>query len=618
MGFFDQLRERRFVQIALPIAGVGWAVLEVTDQLADRGIVPELVYKMVLIWVILAIPAALLIAWNHGEKGKQKAPASEIMALVVLALIALGMSTSTVSRERSLQNLAAAGENPLEMRSIAVLYFQDNTGGEYQYLADGLTEDLIAELSQVQGLTVVSRNGSALFRGIDVPADSIARVLNAGTIVDGSVEKRGERIRVNIRIHEGQYGELWKRTAIDLDPAQALAVRDSVSASVSRLLREWLRDEVRLRQTAANTRNPAAWSLLQRAERTRKDAEVAVSDRDLGLAVALFSSADSLLADAADLDRAWADPVIARAAIAYRRARLLQTAPDAAMPFVETALTHADEALRRSRTSAAAWESRGTTRYFKWLLGIVQDPREAETLFEAAREDLETAVRYDASLAAAYATLSHLYTQTDISSAVVAAQQALSADAFLEVADLVRWRLFQGQVDLGHFTQAKRTCDEGSALAPSDFRFVSCHLRLMVTPLADAPSVDSAWLLLARQDELVPSGRAEFERVQGEMFVAGAIARAARRDPAGPLQDSARAVLQRASARADQRTDPTRHVLGIEAFIWTLVGDRDRAVAALQQLAAADPSYFGGSRTLLWWWRDLEQDARFRRLAGLD
>jgi TolB-like protein len=616
MGFYKEFRERRLFQIAISIGGVAWAILEVTDQLADRAIVPELVYKLVLIWVLFGVPAALIIGWHHGEKGKQKAPLSEIAVLSMLALLAVGMSTSTVSRERSLQNLAAAGDNPLEMRSIAVLYFHDHSG-EYQYLADAMTESLIAELSQVQGLSVVSRNGSALFRGVDVPADSAARVLNAGTIVDGSVEKRGDRIRVNIRVHEGQFGELWKRTAIDLDPAQALTVRDSVSASVSRLLREWLRDEVRLRQTAANTSSPAAWSLLQRGERTRKDAEAAVLARDLDQAVTLFMQADSLLAESAQIDRAWADPVVARANIAYRRARLLQRNAAAALPFVDEAVELASAALQRSRTSAEAYEVRGTTQYFKWLLGVVDDAREAEALFETARSDLETAVRFDATLAAAHATLSHLYTHTDISSSVLAAQKALAADAFLEVADLVRWRLFQGQVDLGHFTQAQRTCDEGTTHAPTDFRFVSCHLRLMVTPLLDAPNVDSAWALLARQDELVPTARAEFERVQGEMFVAGAIARAARRDPRNPLQDSARAVLQRASEKVDQRLDPTGHLLGMEAFIWTLVGDRDRAIASLQRLAAADPSYFGGSRTMLWWWRDLEQDVRFQRLAGL-
>jgi TolB-like protein len=618
MSIIKELKERRLFQIGLSYAGAAWAVMEVTDQLTGRGILPEVLYSLVLIWVMFGIPAALLIGWHHGEKGDQKAPRSEIAILSVLALLALGMSGSTVNRERTLQNLAAASENPLEMRTIAVLYFTDNTDGVHGYLADALTEELIAELSLVQGLNVVSRNGSALFRGVDAPADSVARVLNAGTIVGGSLDRRGDRLRLNVRIHEGMSGELWKRTQIDFDPEQGLAARDSVSAQVSRLLRDWLGEEVRIRQSAASTGNAAAWSLLQRAEKARKEAEAAVAGRDMAAADALFSAADSLLAEAAQLDRNWADPLVERSAVAYRRARLVQTSPPEAMEWADRAIEHADQALRRSRTAAGAFEIRGTTLYFKWLLGAVTDPAQRDELYARARSDLETAVRYDGSLASAYATLSHLYTQTDVSQAVVAAQNALAADAFLEVADVVRWRLFQGQIDLGHFSQAQRTCEDGSRRAPTDFRFVSCHLRLMVTPHVAQPAVDSAWALLARQDELTPTPRAEYERILGEMLVAGAIAKAARRDPGAGLQDSARAVLQRAAARIDQRVDPTLHIRGFEAFTWTLIGDRDRAIATLQQLVAADPNYFGMSTGLIWWWRDLENDSRFRVLAGLD
>jgi eukaryotic-like serine/threonine-protein kinase len=616
MRIFRELKERRLVQIGLSYAGASWALMEVADQLTGREILPEVVYSLVLIWIVCGVPAALLIGWHHGEKGKQRAPRSEIAILVVLAILATGMSTSTVAGERKLQKFATAAENPLEMRSIAVLYFRDNTDGEYEYLADGLTEELIAELSLVHGLNVISRNGSALFRGQDLPHDSIARLLGAGTLVDGALDRRGDRLRLNLRIHEGTSGELWRRAQIDFAPDQGLAARDSLSAHVSRLLREWLRDEVRVRKTAANTDNAAAWSLLQRAETARKNAEGAVAARDMAAAEDLFTAADSLLNEAAQLDRRWADPLVERANVAYRRARLVQTDPPEALRRSNLALDYADLALRRSRTSARGLEIRGTTLYFQWLLGAGSNTAERDDLYARARGDLETAIRFDASLASAHATLSHLYTQTDVSQAVVAARNALAADAFLEVADLVRWRLFQGQVDLGHFSQAQQTCDEGYSRSPQDFRFVSCHLRLLVTPHVARPSVDSAWTLLARLDEMVPASRAGYERVLGEMLVAGVIAKAARHDPA--LQDSAWSVLRQASARADQRTDPTLHIRAWEAFIWTLIGDRDQAISALYQLVAADPDYFSMSTGLIWWWRDLESDPRFRQLVRLN
>jgi hypothetical protein len=66
MSFITELKERRLVRIAISYGGIGWATLEVVDQLADRGILPEVLYNIVLIWFILGIPAVLLVGWHHG------------------------------------------------------------------------------------------------------------------------------------------------------------------------------------------------------------------------------------------------------------------------------------------------------------------------------------------------------------------------------------------------------------------------------------------------------------------------------------------------------------------------------------------------------------------------
>jgi eukaryotic-like serine/threonine-protein kinase len=625
MSIFKELGERRMFQIALSYAVGAWLFLQLVDQLADRGIVPELIYKLALIWVVIGIPASLLIGWHHGEKGKQKAPLSEIALLAVLAVFAMGMSASSVVSERELQRLASATDNPLEMRSVAVLYFEDTTPDqEYQYLADGLTEELIAELSQVQGLQVVSRNGSELFRGSDAPLDSIARVLGAGTLIEGSLTRRGSTLRVFIGLVEGQSGRaLPKNVSFTVDASEALSARDSMISQASRLLREFLGDEIRVRQTAAGTRSPGAWTQLQRAEKLRKDAELAVAGRDMAAAAALFESADSLLAEVEQIDGSWDEPSVLRATIAYRRARLLQGSPPDAMPFIDSALSHSEEALRRSRTSARALEMRGTTNYFKWLLKVVPDARQAESLFESAKADLLNAVRFDRSLASAHATLSHLHSQKDITEAVLAAQNALDADAFLESAPVVIWRLFTGNLELGNFAPAQRWCEEGQRRMPDDYRFAGCRLRLMKTPAVESPSIDSAWAILARQDSLTPASRAEFQRVQGEMFVAGVIARAARHAErtvgVRPLElhDSATAVLRRASIRATQEIDPTRQLLTMEAYISLLLGDKHRAMDLLNQRIVVDPlsrEQWRGSTS--WWWRDLESEPRFRELVG--
>jgi hypothetical protein len=154
---------------------------------------------------------------------------------------------------------------------------------------------------------------------------------------------------------------------------------------------------------------------------------------------------------------------------------------------------------------------------------------------------------------------------------------------------------------------------------------VKCRLWLMITPGVESPSIDSAWATLARQDSLTPAPRAQVERVLGEMFVAGAIARAARHAErtvgVRPLElhDSASAVLRRAAIRATEEIDPTRELLQYEAYIQLLLGDKRRAMDLLNQRFAAFPllrDQWRGSTS--WWWRDLESEPRFRELIGLN
>lgn len=612
MTFLKELRERRIIQILLSYLGALWVVLEVLDQLISRGILPNLVYQVAFIWVLAGIPAALLIGWNHGEKGKQRAPASEILVIVVLIAVALVGSGMSVSNYRVETQLAESSENALELRRVAVKYFDDETDGELAYLADALTEDLIAELTRVDALDVISRNGSARFREADVPPDSMGRALEAGTVVDGTIARRGDNVRLDLRIVDSRSGAVIQRASLERPASEALALRDWVVEEGSRQLRSWIGEEVRVRSRADDAGSVASWTQVQRAEKRRKDAEAALAAGELDAAFAAFDEADALLAEAQRIDPSWAEPSVQRSGLAYRRARIAQNDPGAAVELIEQGVAHADRALELARTNARALEMRGTLLYYRYLLRVDADERAQAALLEQAREDLRAAVGYDASLAGAYATLSHLYYQVDdIPNAVVSAQRAWEADAYLEVAELVLWRLFGGTLDLMNFAPAVRWCDEGSRRFPESYRFASCRLRLMATPAIPTSDldVDEAWRLLARQDSLVPERSAAFEHARGLMTLAAVLARAS-------LADSARAVLDRARASVDAEVDPTRELLLVEAYARTVLGEEDRAVRLLVEHEAAVPGAFAAGGASLWWWRDLEDQPEFRRLVG--
>ena len=195
---WKELKERRLVQIVVSYAVAGWVIISIFGEVIDRGVLPEILYRILLVLYFGGMVAALVTGWFHGEKGHQEFTKLEIALLAIVALGTLGLTGKTVQSHLATEARREAGEAAgLSLRTVAVLYFRDQSRGEdLSYLADGLTESLIDQLSENQGLDVLTTSASARFRDSTIPLDSVARVLGSGTIVDGVVEGRGETVRV--------------------------------------------------------------------------------------------------------------------------------------------------------------------------------------------------------------------------------------------------------------------------------------------------------------------------------------------------------------------------------------------------------------------------------------
>lgn len=610
MALWANLKKRRIFQwFGAYIAG-GFFLLEACDQLVGNGLLPGVAYKLALVFYLFGIPGTLILAWFHGEKGTQKPPAIEIWLQSLMLVTALGISAVIVRNDVAARARAeAAAESGLDPRRVAVLYFEDTSnGGDLGYLADGLTEELIDKLSYVRELDVVSRNGVAPYRDADVSRDSIARALEAGSLITGSVEKAGQRIRVTARLVDGASGADIQRGSFELPAGDPLAIEDTLAQQISRFLRERLGEEVRVREQRAATSNPVAWEQVQRAERLRKDAEELVKDGNLEAAFADFDRADSTLNLAETLDPAWAEPLVLQGQIAYRKGRLDS---DNFQAWADVAMKHAQQALKAAPNDAKALELKGTVEYATWLFRRPEDLAEAEALLDQAKSDLEEATRIEPSLASAYSTLSHLYYQTDdIPAVALSARRAYEEDSYLEYADAVLWRLFNASLDLEQFSQAERWCREGQARFPDNARFAWCQLMMMVTPY-QAPDVRRAWELVARIDTLTPEQFREYEQADARIYAAGVVARAG-------LEDSARSVLQRTRERITPEIDPEATLTRDEAFVLTLLGDYDGAVDLLRRYFAAAPGQglFGNAGTIGWMWRPLQSNPGFQQLIG--
>jgi eukaryotic-like serine/threonine-protein kinase len=496
----------------------------------------------------------------------------------------------------------------LDPRNIAVLYFDDqSTGHQLSYLADGLTDGLIGELSGVHTLKTISAAGVAPYRGDSVAPDSIARALHVGTLVRGTVDREGGKLHVTVHLVDGASGAEYQRAAFEMPAANVLAVRDTLAGQVGAMIRKRLGQEITLRDQRAQTTNPDAWALVQLGTQWQRRGEQLMVTTDTAALRRNFSSADSAFAQAARLDAGWPAPAIGQATVAYKLSRYYGfPGRETAVAWIDSAMAHVSEALRLAPADPDALALRGTLRYWRWILGLAPDAASGQALVDSARVDLETAVQHDPGQAAAWGVLASLYYQkNDVALAKLAARRAYEEDAYLSNADVILWRLFAASYDLEQFTEAAHWCGVMGQRFPGDVRAVECPLRLMATK-GMAPDLARGWRLADSLVALSPAGDRAIARYRAQVLMAGVIAHAG-------LGDSARHVLARVDPSPD--IDPTHDLDEDKGVVYLMLGDKDQALHELARYLAANPARTNDVATDgSWQWRSLRDDPRFMAL----
>lgn len=613
---YQDLAERRVFRFVVAYAAFGWALLEVVDQLTGNGILPGWLYRASLALVLCGFPGALIVSWFHGAKGRQEVPPIELWLLGAVAIFAV-VTTGFVARSaleadmRSGVVQLADWEDPSR---VAVMYFEPRGGGDAEFLASGLTESLIDELTGVEGIHVVSRNGSQLFRGVPASADSIGRALSAGTIVSGTVAQAGDEVRVNVTMANAATGNQYANREVRGSRTAIFELQDSLASLVG----DWLRSEIgaevgdiRLR---AGTSHVAAWEAVQKGEQTAAGANVMLANNDIEGAARELEKADSVFAAAESIDPQWTEPILLRGWLAYRQSRLGGMDRSHYLEWIDRGVGHAERALALDPTNASALELRGTLRYWKALLNLGATPEETEQLKATAESDFRGAIASDGARASALTSLSHLLlNKGEVAEAKLQAQRAYNADPFLENANLTLWRIFTASYSLGDAIEAPRYCAEGARRFPTDYRFAQCQLMLMGMP-EQPVDIQRAWQLVDEFAELSPPQVREVNRHRGYMYVGMALAR-------DSLADSARAVLQK--GRAGANLDPLRETALLESIARTILGDGQEAVRQLSIYLAANPAEMEGYQSsaergdLPWYHQALLDEPGFRSLLGL-
>jgi TolB-like protein len=302
MSFFEELKRRHVFRVGIAYAIAGWLLIQVADVASESFGAPDWVMKFLITVVLLGFVVALVLAWAFeltpdGVKkaadveGRRPARSAWRLEHIIIALLVVALSW-LVYRQDPLppadeaaapisSRASGAGATtesasgppahsipaPEAGASIAVLPFINMSDDPSQeYFSDGISEELLNVLSGVPGLRVSSRTSSFAFKGVNRNIREIAAILGVNHILEGSVRKAGEQVRITAQLIDTEKDEhIWSDT-FDRRLDDIFAIQDEISSAIVQALREVLdMPESEMVNSRPATSNLDAFDLYLRA-----------------------------------------------------------------------------------------------------------------------------------------------------------------------------------------------------------------------------------------------------------------------------------------------------------------------------------------------------------------
>ncbi len=362
MSFFNELKRRNVIRVAIAYVIVAWLILQFADVVLNNIEAPHWVFQVIMLVLGIGLLLALFFAWVYEltpegiKKEKDIEPSASISnqtgqklnyTIIGLLVVALGYfiwqsqtrqdsvaptptGTSTATPDVSAET-SGTPEQAAEMEpSIAVLPFVNMSADpEQEYFSDGISEEILNVLVRVPGLKVASRTSSFTFKGENLDIPAIAKQLKVGNIVEGSVRKSGNRVRITAQlIDTGDDRHLWSET-FDRDLTDIFAIQDDIANAIVTALKGKLNVGEKGVSVKAVTENLDAYELFLKA-------------RGLFIARQNLDVANQLFEQATDLDPGFAQAWEGMAASQWVSADWLQ---GDGIDHVKIAVSAAEKAL---------------------------------------------------------------------------------------------------------------------------------------------------------------------------------------------------------------------------------------------------------------------------------
>jgi adenylate cyclase len=587
-SLFSELRRRHVFRVAGAYGVVAWLIIQAASIAFPAFGAPAWVLQVAITLAVLGFPIALVLAWafeltpdgvRRADTLNASGKPTPTRARSVLNARAAGwlgagilVGLTTVGAYTLVQTPGLAGQSGSGLISVAVLPFANvSTDPADDYFSDGISEEILNAISQIEGLRVSARASSFRFRGADVDLREVSAQLNVPTLLVGSVRRARDRVRVSAQLVNSADGtQIWSAN-YDREVSDIFAVQQEIAVAIANALQVKLAggDISRLRRS--RTVDPAAYELYLQGRRALADRPVRSEDTRKNLRHALDRFEAALLRD----------PTFAAAYSGMADAYALLEdygglSREEAFP---KSIAAAQRALELDELQAEAHASLGHIYYH-------------QKSWDASEREYQRAIQLNPSYATAYHWYSNLLLSLGrLDESVELAARALELDPLSpQYRRILGWKLYFDR----QYDRAIAWHEEQLLADPNDR---SLHMWLGWTYMS-AGRHDEALASMQRVVESVPEGSPDG---WARGYLAMAHAAAGRRAEAA-------AILGQLEAGKPEQIDP----FGL-AVTYGFLGDQDRAFHWLDKLAERNHHWIMETARIHPTFDPLRPDPRFSR-----
>ncbi len=275
-NFFAELKPRNVYKVAVAYAVVGWLLVQVATQVFPFFEIPNWAVRLVVLAIIIGFPIALVIAWafemtpeglrrtEDVDLAKRTRGKSHAWIYIVVIGAAISVALFFLGRYTA-RNNSSASSNELSEKSIAVLPFENlSRDPENAFFASGIQDEILTRLAKIGALKVISRSSTQQYQSKPRNLSGIGRQLGVAHILEGSVQKAGNAVHINVQlIKAATDAHVWAES-YDRKLDDIFAVEGEVATAIADALNAKVTGQEKQTITARLTNNPQAYDAYLR------------------------------------------------------------------------------------------------------------------------------------------------------------------------------------------------------------------------------------------------------------------------------------------------------------------------------------------------------------------